>query len=518
MTTTTQLLAPGERWRIDQGDAVEWLRGLPADSVDLVFGSPPYEQCRLYLEGGVNLGVSRKTDAWVSWMTEVYVAAQQACRGLVAFVVAGQTRSYRWSAGPALLMASLHAAGLNLRNPPIFHRVGIPGSGGPDWLRGDTEFIVCTSRPGRLPWSENTAMGHPPRWAPGGEMSHRLSDGQRVNQWGKCGTESVNGHAQRKKDGRRQKAERPSHVMTTKRRVTRGHKDGDTPNSDSYSPPSVANPGNRIQYTPSEYEIISFLEEYRRASGNQDAGEVVRSLQEAIRAKTLAMWLVGANMQIQGAALLQPSLHGGSQGEESSGSEKGREGQIQSPGDVQRDEVSQMRSEKEPCKASRRRRPDEQPPGECQDSLPALPHVPSQSVAAQNLPDLREEAPFVRFVRCSLLPIQEAWRSAEEMSQQSLWYRGASSSLIHLNVGGGTMGSELAHLNEAPYPEALCEFFIRSFCPPGGLVVDPFSGSGTTLAVAVAEGRRGLACDLRQSQVDLGRRRLEGVTPTMFPA
>ena len=55
-------------------------------------------------------------------------------------MVAGQTRNYRWSAGPALLMAELHRAGLSLRNPPIFSRVGIPGSGGPDWLRAHVRF------------------------------------------------------------------------------------------------------------------------------------------------------------------------------------------------------------------------------------------------------------------------------------------------------------------------------------------------------------------------------------------
>jgi hypothetical protein len=63
-------------------------------------------------------------------------------------------------------VADLHRAGFNLRKPPIFNRVGIPGSGGPDWLRNDYEFIVCTTRTGKLPWADNTACGHPPKWAP----------------------------------------------------------------------------------------------------------------------------------------------------------------------------------------------------------------------------------------------------------------------------------------------------------------------------------------------------------------
>ena len=50
--------------------------------------------------------------------------------------------------------------------------------------------------------------------------------------------------------------------------------------------------------------------------------------------------------------------------------------------------------------------------------------------------------------------------------------------------GGGNIGSPLAHENEAPFPEKLAEFFIKSFCPPGGVVYDPYCGSGTSLAVA----------------------------------
>lgn len=82
-------------------------------------------------------------------------------RGLVAMVVEGQTKQFQWSAVPTLLMVDLHRSGIRLRKPPIFQRVGIPGSGGPDWLRNNYEFIVCCSKGGKLPWSDNTAMGGP---------------------------------------------------------------------------------------------------------------------------------------------------------------------------------------------------------------------------------------------------------------------------------------------------------------------------------------------------------------------
>jgi hypothetical protein len=175
-----EVINGSQSWSIEKADCLEWLRALPPDSLDMVFGSPPYEQARLYLEDGEDLNISRKTDEWVSWLGDIFEAAQAACRGLVAFVVAGQTRDYRWSAGPALLIAELHRRGMNLRNPPLYVRDGIPGSGGVDWLKNMYEWVVCTSRPGRLPWSENTACGAKPAYERGGRVSHRLQNGKRA--------------------------------------------------------------------------------------------------------------------------------------------------------------------------------------------------------------------------------------------------------------------------------------------------------------------------------------------------
>lgn len=85
--------------------------------------------------------------------------------------------------------------------------------------------------------------------------------------------------------------------------------------------------------------------------------------------------------------------------------------------------------------------------------------------------------------------------------------------VVRARVGGGQMGSRLCHEGEAPYPEALVEFFALSFCPPGGIILDPFSGSGTTAAMSIRHGRRFVGCDLRPSQVDLCKRRLAEETP-----
>lgn len=346
-------------WSVQQGDCIAWLNRLPADSIDLVVFSPPYEAARTY---GIDFKL--RGQEWVDWMVKVFEACRRVCKGLVACVCEGQTRSRRWSAVPALLMADLHRAGFTLRKPPAFHRIGIAGSGGKradhgaagggaDWLRNDYEFIVCTTRGGKLPWADGTACGHPPKWAPGGEMSHRLTNGFRCNQWGHA--IDTGGTVQMEGGVVRSKGKRPSHIIIngrdqygmsggnrrrqgtgrrekTGRRCVRGSANGDTITSDSYHPPVLANPGN----------------------------------------------------------------------------------------------------------------------------------------------------------------------------------------VIKCIVGGGVMGHKLAHENEAPYPLKLAEFFVRSFCPPGGLVLDCFAGSGTTLHAAILHGRRFVGCDVRQSQVEIARRRGHSVTPLMM--
>jgi DNA modification methylase len=75
------------------------------------------------------------------------------------------------------------------------------------------------------------------------------------------------------------------------------------------------------------------------------------------------------------------------------------------------------------------------------------------------------------------------------------------------------MGDRLCHENEAPFPESLAEFFVRSFCPPGGTVLDPFLGSGTTMVVALLNGRNAIGIDVRPEQTELAARRVAKQIP-----
>lgn len=351
---------------IHLGDCLDILGTMEPASVDLVFGSPPYVNCRTY-----GIAFDLRGQDWVDWMVARMVAMLRVSRGLVAMVVEGKTSKFRYDCTPALLMADLHRRGVHLRKPPAFYRVGIPGSGGPDWLRNDWEWIVCCTNGGKLPWSDNTAMGHPPKWAPGGAMSNRLSSGSRVNQFGSTG----GGVSTRNADGSMTgKVTRPSHYNANAK-----------PERDDFG------------FTPHDGEPSPA----ERANGKRRKAPKVAAME---------------------AGEIQGKLHAKSNGDE-------------------------------------------------------------MQAQAYSVPVLANPG-----------------------------------NVIECIVGGGVMGSKLCHENEAPFPEDLAEFFIRSFCPPDGTVLDPFCGSGTTLAVAEKWGRKFIGIDVRQSQVELSTRRVAEAKRPLFPS
>jgi site-specific DNA-methyltransferase (adenine-specific) len=301
--TWLDVIGGADRYSVEKADCIELLSSLPPDSIDLLITSPPYEAARSY-----SIGFNLKGEEWVAWMVEVVKAAAPKVKGLIAINCEGQTKDFRYSATPFLLAADLHRAGFNLRKPVVYARSGMPGSGGPDWLRNDWEPIICINREGKLPFSDNVACGEAPKFEVGGAMSNRHMDGKREN-------------SQHRKFKLREEGKKVGGRRSREPDGTRSYS--------VYVNPDVSNPGNVIK-----------------------------------------------------------------------------------------------------CK-----------------------------------------------------------------------------------VGGGHMGHPLAHDNEAPFPIDLPLFFIRSFCPPNGIVCDPFVGSGTTIDAAIQTGRRCVSCDIRESQVDLVRKRLRTVTP-----
>jgi DNA modification methylase len=60
----------------------------------------------------------------------------------------------------------------------------------------------------------------------------------------------------------------------------------------------------------------------------------------------------------------------------------------------------------------------------------------------------------------------------------------------------------------AVMPPDLVEPCIKAGCPEGGTVLDPFAGSGTTLAVAAQLGRNGIGCELNPEYIKLAEERV----------
>ena len=61
----------------------------------------------------------------------------------------------------------------------------------------------------------------------------------------------------------------------------------------------------------------------------------------------------------------------------------------------------------------------------------------------------------------------------------------------------------------APYPVDLCRIPISLTCPPGGIVLDPFTGTGTTLVAAKHLGRKSVGIDVSEEYLELARQRCE---------
>ena len=59
----------------------------------------------------------------------------------------------------------------------------------------------------------------------------------------------------------------------------------------------------------------------------------------------------------------------------------------------------------------------------------------------------------------------------------------------------------------APYPADLCRTPVILTCPPDGLVLDPFVGTGTTCLVAMEYGRKSVGIDISDEYIAAAKRR-----------
>jgi len=79
-----------------------------------------------------------------------------------------------------------------------------------------------------------------------------------------------------------------------------------------------------------------------------------------------------------------------------------------------------------------------------------------------------------------------------------------------------TMGSQpFAEAHFATFPPELPETCIKAGCPPGGVVLDPFFGAGTTGLVAERLQRDCIGIELNPAYAEIARRRIVGDCPIL---
>jgi DNA modification methylase len=68
----------------------------------------------------------------------------------------------------------------------------------------------------------------------------------------------------------------------------------------------------------------------------------------------------------------------------------------------------------------------------------------------------------------------------------------------------------------AVFPEELLINPIKATCPIGGIVLDPFSGTGSTVAIAIKLGRKGIGIDLSENYNKIAEERIKSTTYQLF--
>jgi DNA modification methylase len=95
---------------------------------------------------------------------------------------------------------------------------------------------------------------------------------------------------------------------------------------------------------------------------------------------------------------------------------------------------------------------------------------------------------------------------------------GTSSSSSAMALAGGFEDSANGQSGTSIFDPVLCELAYAWFCPPGGLILDPFAGGSVRGIVAAQMGRRYVGIDLRPEQVDANETQARSICGELRPA
>lgn len=80
---------------------------------------------------------------------------------------------------------------------------------------------------------------------------------------------------------------------------------------------------------------------------------------------------------------------------------------------------------------------------------------------------------------------------------------------VHNGHGGRVPDKVSRNHHPTVKPTDLMRYLVRLVTPPGGLILDPFMGSGSTGKAAVLEGFRFVGIDIDQAYIEIARQRIE---------
>ena len=78
-----------------------------------------------------------------------------------------------------------------------------------------------------------------------------------------------------------------------------------------------------------------------------------------------------------------------------------------------------------------------------------------------------------------------------------------SAGLNNPRAGAGRTAAEIRNIHPTVKPLKLMRWLVRLVTPEGGTVLDPFAGSGTTLAAATLENRHSVGCELTEDYLPI---------------
>ena len=83
-------------------------------------------------------------------------------------------------------------------------------------------------------------------------------------------------------------------------------------------------------------------------------------------------------------------------------------------------------------------------------------------------------------------------------------------------AGAGRTARDLVNVHPTVKPTELMRYLVRMVTPPGGLVLDPFTGSGSTGRAAMLEGMGFVGCELSPEYAEIARARIRYTLGPMF--